>query len=64
MDAVAGAASAVGLTEAGQKFLGRVRGQVGEIAGRLWGDLPAADLDTTGQVLGTILERAETGLRR
>jgi DNA-binding MarR family transcriptional regulator len=63
VDAVAGTASALGLTEAGQKFLGRVRRQVADTAERLWGDLPAADLDTTGQVLGTILERAETELR-
>lgn len=64
VDAAPGPTSAVGLTEAGQKFLGRVRRQVAEIAGRLWGDLPVADLETTSQVLSTVLERAETELRR
>jgi DNA-binding MarR family transcriptional regulator len=63
VEAVPGSASALGLTEAGQKLLGRVRRQVAEIAERLWADLPATDLDTTSQVLSTILERAETELQ-
>jgi hypothetical protein len=31
---------------------------VSEITRRLWGDLPAEDLDTTGRTLAVILERA------
>ena len=43
-------------------LLGRVRKQVGEITQRLWGDLPAADLQVAGRVLSTVLERAEAEL--
>jgi len=50
------------LTESGREFLGRMRRGTGAITGRLWGDLPAADLATTSRVLSTILERAETEL--
>ena len=45
-------------TEAGAHVHARVRGVVSEITHRLWGDLPADDLDTTGRTLTTILERA------
>jgi len=56
------AGSAVTLTEAGQQLLGRIRKQTGEVTERLWGDLPAADLDVAGRVLSTVLERAEADL--
>jgi hypothetical protein len=46
------------VTEAGARAHARVRGEVGEITRRLWGDLPAEDLATTGRTLATILERA------
>jgi hypothetical protein len=50
----------VRVTEAGRQVHGRVRGAVAEITARLWGDLPRADLDTTGRTLAAILERANT----
>ncbi len=46
------------VTEAGAEVHARVRGATNEITHRLWGDLPAADLETTGRTLTTILERA------
>jgi DNA-binding MarR family transcriptional regulator len=52
----------VALTEAGQQLLGRVRKQTGEITQRLWGDLPAAELQTARRVLSTVLERAQDEL--
>jgi DNA-binding MarR family transcriptional regulator len=48
----------VAVTEAGATLHDRVRGAVDEITARLWGDLPAGDLQTTGRTLATILERA------
>jgi DNA-binding MarR family transcriptional regulator len=48
----------VTVAEPGAQVHARVRGEVGEIMRRLWGDLPAADLDTTGRTLATILGRA------
>lgn len=40
----------------------RVGGRIGEIAARLWGDLPAEDLAAAGRVLGTVLRRANAEL--
>jgi hypothetical protein len=48
----------VAVTEAGAEMHARIRGAVNEITQRLWGDLPATDLDTTGRTLMTILDRA------
>lgn len=48
----------VAVADAGAHVHARVRGEVGEITRRLWGDLPAEDLATTGRTLATILERA------
>jgi DNA-binding MarR family transcriptional regulator len=56
------AGSAVTLTEAGQQLVGRIRKQTGDVTERLWGDLPAPDLDVAGRVLSTVLERAEADL--
>jgi DNA-binding MarR family transcriptional regulator len=53
----------VRLADAGQRYVSRVQKQVAAITQRLWGDLPAADLDTASRVLSTVLERAETELR-
>jgi hypothetical protein len=50
--------SLVRVTEAGRQIHGRIRGAVAEITGRLWGDLPSADMATTGRTLATILARA------
>jgi DNA-binding MarR family transcriptional regulator len=46
------------VTQAGTQLHARIRGAVSEITERLWGDLPAGDLETTGRTLTTILERA------
>jgi hypothetical protein len=48
----------VAATEAGAHAHARVRGTVGEITHRLWGDLPAHELEITGRTLTTILARA------
>jgi DNA-binding MarR family transcriptional regulator len=58
----AGPTELVSLTNMGRRFVGRVRGEVGEITRRLWGDLPADDLRTTARVLAAILARAEAEL--
>jgi hypothetical protein len=49
-------------TEAGLELHGRIRVFITEITERMWGDLPAEDLATTGRVLGTILARADAEL--
>jgi DNA-binding MarR family transcriptional regulator len=51
--------SAVALTQAGRQLLRGVQKQTAEITERLWGDLPAADLEVAGRVLRTVLGRAE-----
>lgn len=48
----------VAVTEAGAQLHARIRAAVSEITERLWGDLPAGDLETTGRILMTILGRA------
>jgi hypothetical protein len=58
----AGEGSPVEVTEAGQQLHGRIRRAVAPITQRLWGDLPAADLDTAARVLSTILARADAEL--
>jgi hypothetical protein len=52
----------VTLTGEGQRLYTAVRGQVGEITRRLWGDLPPEDLAAAGRVLNTVLARAESEL--
>jgi DNA-binding MarR family transcriptional regulator len=56
--------SAVTVTDAGKQLQGRIRGAVGEITGRLWGELPDEDLAAAGRVLTTVLERASAELAR
>jgi hypothetical protein len=46
------------VTEAGAQLFAIIRAAVNEITERLWGDLPASDLETTGRTLTTILARA------
>ncbi|GGM80302.1 hypothetical protein ACFFX1_33945 [Dactylosporangium sucinum] len=58
------AAGAATATEAGRARWSEVRAEIGPITERLWGDLPKADLDVTGRVLGTILDRANQYLAR
>jgi hypothetical protein len=50
--------AAVTVTDAGKQLQGRILGAVGEITGRLWGDLSPEDLAAAGRVLTTVLERA------
>jgi hypothetical protein len=52
------------VTDAGSELFGRIRAHVAEITARLWGDLPANDLDVAGRVLVTVLERANVELAR
>jgi hypothetical protein len=54
--------STIRVSEAGQELHKRVRTANSELTQRMWGDLPTEDLDTTGRVLGTILERANAAL--
>jgi DNA-binding MarR family transcriptional regulator len=54
--------STVRLTAAGRQLVDGIRTQTGAITHRLWGDLPAADLEVAGRVLQTVLERAEAEL--
>lgn len=54
------AGSTVTLTEDGQRFVRRVQQQADDVTQRLWGDLPAADLDVARSVLSTVLERAQS----
>jgi DNA-binding MarR family transcriptional regulator len=63
VQATPGPSSCIALTEAGQQLLSRVQKQTGEITQRLWGDLPAADLEATRRVLSTVLERAQAELK-
>jgi DNA-binding MarR family transcriptional regulator len=57
-----GEASPVMLTEAGQRLHAQIRTAISQITQRLWGDLPAADLDAAGRVLSTVLARANAEL--
>jgi hypothetical protein len=56
--AAGGEPARVSVTDAGNRLHARIRAGVDEITERLWGDLPSADLDTTGRTLATILQRA------
>jgi hypothetical protein len=49
-------------TDAGQRLHGEIRAAVTQITERMWGDLPAEDLDTAGRVLATVLARANAEL--
>jgi DNA-binding MarR family transcriptional regulator len=57
-----GPGSGVALTGAGQRLVDGLQRQTAAITRRLWGDLPAADLEVAGRVLRTVLERAEAEL--
>lgn len=62
MESLPGEDSRVGLTDAGQARYQQIRTAIGEITARLYGDLPADDLATTGRVLTTITARANAEL--
>lgn len=53
----------VTLTDTGKELHARIRSANVELTQRLWGDLPAADLEVAARVLATILERANAELR-
>jgi hypothetical protein len=63
LDAPVGAPT-VTATDDGRQLHARIRTAVSEITARMWGDLPAEDLETTGRVLSTILDRANAELAR
>ncbi|MFS8585134.1 MAG: MarR family transcriptional regulator [Acidimicrobiia bacterium] len=50
------------LTEAGAARVAAIRAGIREVAGRLYGDIPADDLATARRVLATITERANAEL--
>jgi hypothetical protein len=50
----------VAFTQGGAQVHARVSEATSEVMRRLWGDLPAGDLEITGRTLATILERANT----
>ena len=52
----------VRVSESGSRLHSRVRGASVELTGRLWGDLPAADLEAAARVLETVLARADAEL--
>ncbi|GAA3208279.1 hypothetical protein [Actinocorallia longicatena] len=52
----------VQVTGEGRERWDAVRASIGEITGKLWGDLPAEDLAVAGRVLGTVLARADAVL--
>ena len=62
LHAPVGDGSPVKPTDAGQQLHSQIRAAVNQITQRLWGDLPAEDLDTAGRVLSTILARANAEL--
>ena len=51
-------------TEAGRELHTRIRTDVSAITRRLWGDVPAGDLEAAGRVLSDILVRADAELAR
>ena len=52
----------VRVTAAGRARYGQVREQVDAVTGRIFGDLPAADLETAARVLGIVTARANAEL--
>lgn len=55
-------ASRLSLTAAGERTRARVQAGVDTISARLYGDLPADDLQTAGSVLTIVTERANAAL--
>jgi DNA-binding MarR family transcriptional regulator len=61
-EVVPGERAGVRLTDAGQARHRQIRTTLGEITGRLFGDLPAEDLATAGRVLAIVTGRANAEL--
>ncbi|MGW3105314.1 MarR family transcriptional regulator [Streptomyces sp. NPDC001100] len=55
-------ASEVRITDAGRELYVRITKETGAASARIWGDIPEADLGTTGRVLTLITERANAEL--
>jgi DNA-binding MarR family transcriptional regulator len=62
LDLPASNGAPITVTESGQQLYRRVRAATGEVTQRMWGDLPAADLEAAGRVLRTVLSRADAYL--
>ncbi|MFD7020875.1 MarR family transcriptional regulator [Streptomyces sp. NPDC059928] len=62
VEALPGDAVQVGLTEAGRTLQQQIQTAVREITERLYGGIPAADLESAGRALTLITERANTEL--
>jgi DNA-binding MarR family transcriptional regulator len=62
LDLPASDGAPITVTESGQQLYRRVRAATGEVTQRMWGDLPAADLEAAGRVLRTVLSRADAYL--
>ncbi|HET6509874.1 MAG TPA: hypothetical protein VFG42_23985 [Baekduia sp.] len=58
----AGEPSRIAVGESGRALHSRVLAATTEITGRLWGDLPAEQLAVAGDVLATVLARANAEL--
>jgi hypothetical protein len=54
--------SPVNLSPAGQELHGRARGEIADIIGRVYSDVPPEDLETAGRVLVALTARAESEL--
>jgi DNA-binding MarR family transcriptional regulator len=52
----------VSLTDAGRARYQQIRGRIEDVTGRLFGDLPASDLETAGRVLSIVTARANAEL--
>ena len=62
LDLPASDGAPITVTESGQQLYRRVRAATGEVTQRMWGDLPAADLEAAVRVLRTVLSRADAYL--
>lgn len=59
---VSGDDTAVHVTAEGRNFLATIRGSVGQVTDRLWGDVSDEELTIAARVLGTVLERTNAEL--
>lgn len=56
------AGATVTATAEGHAFRCSIGAEAGRVEGRLWGDLPAGELETAGHVLNIVLQRASAEL--
>ncbi|MFK4222090.1 MarR family winged helix-turn-helix transcriptional regulator [Streptomyces sp. NPDC019890] len=62
LETLPGDTSRLRLTEAGRALNGRIRAAVAEITERLYGGMPAEDLQTAGRLLTLVTARANAAL--